>query len=174
MKKTKILIVEDEAVIAQDIKITLEDLGYTVCAIAVSAKKAVERAGRESPDLILMDIVLRGKTDGIEAADKIRSRYNIPVVYLTSYTDDKLLERAKITEPFGYIIKPYDEKELHSNIEMALYRHKIEIQLQESEERFRDLYHGQTWPSDVLTQWAYFDQRTSSEASDVWSWHFST
>ena len=81
-----------------------------------------------------MDIVLKGDMDGVEAAEQIRARFNIPIIYLTAYSDDKTLERAKITEPFGYIIKPFEEREFNSTIEIALYKHKMESKLRESEE----------------------------------------
>jgi len=135
-KRANILIVEDERIIAEDIRRSLENLGYSVLSIVSSGEKAIDEANEKSPDLVLMDIVLKGKMDGIDTAGKIRSRFNIPVVYLTAYSDDIILERAKITEPFGYIIKPFNERELHINIEIALYKHKIEKELKESREWF--------------------------------------
>lgn len=131
-----ILIVEDEVIIAEDIRKNLQKLGYLVPSIASSGEEAVKKVEETNPDLVLMDIVLKGKMDGIEAADKIRSRFNIPVVYLTAYADDETLERAKITEPFGYIIKPFSERELHVTIEMALMKYRMEKKLKESKEWF--------------------------------------
>ncbi|GAI24123.1 unnamed protein product, partial [marine sediment metagenome] len=96
--KTKILIVENERIVAEDIKRTLQNLGYTVCPIVTSGDEAVKKAEQESPDLILMDIVLQDEMSGIEAAEQIRTRFNIPIIYLTAYADAKTLERAKITE----------------------------------------------------------------------------
>jgi len=122
--KKRILIVEDETIIAKDIKSKLRGLGYDTLPIVCSGEEAVERAGEIKPDLILMDIVLNGKMDGIEAAGRIGRLFNIPVVYLTAYADDKTLERAKVTDPFGYMIKPFGEKELHSTVEMAIYKHR--------------------------------------------------
>lgn len=136
MSRTQVMIVEDERIVAEDIRRSLENLGYTVLSIVSSGGKAIDEAKEKSPDLVLMDIILKGKMDGIEAAAQIRSRFNIPVVYLTAYSDDIILERAKITEPFGYIIKPFNERELHINIEIALYKHKIEKELKESREWF--------------------------------------
>jgi PAS domain S-box-containing protein len=139
MAKTKILVVEDERVSAEDIKMSLQRLGYSVSGIAVSGEEAVKNAEEKQPDLVLMDIVLKGKMDGIEAASEIRSRLDIPVVYLTAHADKKTLARAKITEPFGYILKPFDDKDLQTNIEMALYKHKMGKMLKESEERYRSV-----------------------------------
>ena len=116
MNAEKILVVEDEWVVADHICRNLQDFGYTVCSTASTGDEAIERAAAERPDLILMDIVLNGKMDGIEAADRITSQFDIPVIYLTSYTDQEYIERAKQTKPFGYLVKPYNQKELHTNI----------------------------------------------------------
>ncbi|MGZ7118983.1 MAG: response regulator, partial [Methanobacterium sp.] len=120
MSKVKILVVEDEKIVAIDIKRRLENMNYNVPEIISSGEEAIERAFELSPDLVLMDIVLRGDVDGIKAAQVIIDKYNIPVVYLTAYSDEKTLKRAKITGPFGYIIKPFEDRELHSAIEVAL------------------------------------------------------
>jgi two-component system cell cycle sensor histidine kinase/response regulator CckA len=133
MAKPGILIVEDERIIAMDIKHSLLNLGYEVVGMAASGEDAIVKAGEACPDLILMDIMLQGNLDGIEAAEQIRQRYNIPMVYLTAYANDTILARAKITEPFGYVLKPFRETELHSNIEIALYRHEMEKKLQRRE-----------------------------------------
>jgi PAS domain S-box-containing protein len=130
MAKAGILIVEDERIIAMDIKHSLLNLGYDVVGMAASGEDAIIQAGESDPDLVLMDIMLQGEIDGIEAAEQIRQRYNIPMVYLTAYANDTILERAKITQPFGYVLKPFRETELHSNIEIALYRHEMEKKLQ--------------------------------------------
>ncbi|MCD6500575.1 MAG: response regulator [Candidatus Desulfofervidus auxilii] len=134
MAKAQILVVEDEGIIAQDIQNTLKKLGYAVPAIAYSGKEGIEKVQEIQPDLVLMDIVLEGGIDGIEAAEQIRRRFHIPVVYLTAYADEKTLQRAKITEPFGYILKPFEEKELYITIEMALYKHEMERRLKESQQ----------------------------------------
>jgi CheY-like chemotaxis protein len=128
-KPASLFIVEDEAIVANDIKETLKSLGYAVLGIAKSGEIALEKVPETMPDLILMDIHLAGELDGIETAGKINILYNIPVIYLTAYADKALLDRAKITEPYGYVIKPYDERELHSVIEMALYKHRIESEI---------------------------------------------
>ena len=124
-----IFIVEDEAIVANDIKETLKNLGYSVPGIAKSGELALEMVSELRPDLVLMDIHLATRMDGIEAAGKIHVLYDIPVIYLTAYADKALLDRAKVTEPYGYVIKPYDERELHSVIEMALYKHRIEREI---------------------------------------------
>ncbi len=132
----RILIVEDQNIVAMDIQNRLKSLNYIVTAIASSGAGAIKRAEETSPDLVLMDIMLKGDMDGIGAAQQIRTRFNIPVVYLTAYADSNTLQRAKLTEPFGYILKPFEERELHTTIEMALYRHKMEKQLKEREQWF--------------------------------------
>ena len=129
----EILVVEDEAIVANDIRDTLINLGYGVAGTAKSGTAALEKAAETRPDLVLMDIHLIGKMDGIEAAGQIHAKYGIPVIFLTAYADEELLDRAKVTEPYGYIVKPYDERGLHSTIEMALYKHAMELRLRESE-----------------------------------------
>ncbi len=133
MPETKILIVEDEAIVAEDIHNSLQNLGYTMSAVVSSGEEAITKIEEDKPDLVLMDIVLKGDMDGIEAAGQIHSRFNIPVVYLTAFTDKKTIERAKLTEPFGYIVKPFEDRELHSTVEMAFYKHKMENKLKENE-----------------------------------------
>jgi PAS domain S-box-containing protein len=134
MAKAQILIVENDSIVAKDIKRTLKNQGFAVPSIASSGAEAFAKIKENSPDLVLMDILLKKEMDGIEAANQIRSQYNIPVVYLTAFADEKVLERAKITEPFGYIIKPFVDRELHSAIQIALYKHKMEKDLKESEQ----------------------------------------
>lgn len=131
----QILVVEDESVVAEHIRRSLQNMGYSVPSVASSGSEAIKEVEDKSPDLVLMDIVLKGEMDGIETAMQIRSRFNIPVVYLTAYSDEKILERAKNTEPFGYVIKPFNERDLHINIEIALYKHMMETKLKESEKR---------------------------------------
>jgi PAS domain S-box-containing protein len=130
----KILVVEDERITAEDIKDGLLSLGYKVPAVVYSGEDAVKKAGELRPDLVLMDIRLEGEMDGLEAAEEIKKHYDIPVIYLTAYSDESTLERAKKTEPSGYVLKepsgfihkPFEESELHSVIEITLYRHKME------------------------------------------------
>ncbi len=136
MEKTRVMVVEDESIVAMDIKMSLQNMGYDVPAVVSSANEAITTAEDIRPDLVLMDIVLQGKSNGIDAAGRIRSHLNIPVIYLTAYSDEAILEQAKITEPAGYIIKPFNDKELHSIIKMALYKHTMEKKLKESQEWF--------------------------------------
>ncbi|MCK4595053.1 PAS domain S-box protein, partial [bacterium] len=139
MPKVKILVVEDERIVAKDIQNRLESLGYSVAGIASTGEEAIQTALRTDPDLILMDILLKGSVDGIQATEEITRKLGVPVVYLTAYADEITLQRAKITGPFGYIVKPYEQKGLHTTIETALFKHKLEKKLKESEERYRTL-----------------------------------
>jgi PAS domain S-box-containing protein len=134
-----ILIVEDEQIVAADIHSRLEALGYSVPAIAANGEEALAMAESLRPDLMLMDIVLEGPMDGVETVRQLRQRMDIPVIYLTAYTDEETVQRAKLTEPLGYILKPFDERELRFTIEVALHKHGIERGLREREEQFRQL-----------------------------------
>ena len=136
MKETRILVVEDEVIIAMEIKDRLNHLGYTVPAIVPSGEEAIRKVAEVNPDLVLMDIMLEGKMDGVETAEKIRVKFDLPVIFLSAYSDNATLDRAKITEPFGYILKPFDERELHTTIEIALYRHQMEKKIRASEHWF--------------------------------------
>ena len=120
------MIVEDEAILATDLRNQLQTMGYSVTAIASSKEKALQRIAEDPPDLVLMDIRIKGRADGIDTAREIKARYGIPVIYLTAYADETFLERAKITEPFGYMIKPVETRELHSTIEISLYKVKMD------------------------------------------------
>ncbi len=117
---SKILIVEDEIIIAIDLKIRLENLGYYVPGIAVNGKDAIKKTEEKDPDLILMDILLNGETDGIDVAQQIRNQYNIPIIYLTGSQNDSIMKRAEITEPYGYINKPFDNTEIENAIQLAV------------------------------------------------------
>ncbi|WP_320171717.1 HD domain-containing phosphohydrolase [Maridesulfovibrio sp.] len=128
----RILIVEDESIVALDIRGRLNHLGYTVTGVAPSGEVATVMAAEQTPDLILMDIMLEGDMDGIDTAEIIKAELSIPVIYLTAYADNETLTRAKITEPFGYIIKPFEDRELNLTIEMALYKYKTESTLNEN------------------------------------------
>ena len=129
MADVKILIVEDERIIAKAIERSLKSLGYSISASVASGKAAIEAIAEDQPDLVLMDIVLKGEMDGIKTAEKIRSSFDVPIVYLTSHSDEHTLQRAKATEPYGYIIKPFEEKDLYITIEIALRRHLSEVAL---------------------------------------------
>lgn len=124
MAEGRILIVEDEYIVAIGIKRMLKEFGYTITGIASTGEDAIVKAESTFPDVVLMDIMLKGNIDGVEAAKEIKEKFEIPVVYLTAYSDNKILERVKPTEPLGYIIKPFDEKDLHSNIEVALHKNR--------------------------------------------------
>jgi PAS domain S-box-containing protein len=134
--KARIMVVEDEAVISMEIQDRLARMGHSVCGTAASGAEAVSVATANHPDLILMDVQLRGDVDGVETARKIRSRIEVPVIYLTAFADDRTVERARETEPYGYLIKPFSEKELFAAIEMALYKHSMEARLRESQRQF--------------------------------------
>lgn len=125
MKKKQILIVEDERIVAEGIKMSLQELGYCVSGVVSSGEEAIIEVKENNVDLVLMDITLRGEMNGIEAATRIHARFDIPFVYLTAHADDKTMERAKITEPFGYIFKPYENRDLHSTIMKALCNHRM-------------------------------------------------
>ena len=125
-----IVIAEDEKIIALDLSNTLQKLGYNVSGIAETGKDVIDMVEKYNPKLIMMDIMLEGDMTGIEAADIIAQNYGLPVVYLTALTDEETLQKAKRSNPFGYVLKPYDEKTLHSSIEMALYKHKVDRELQ--------------------------------------------
>lgn len=140
MSTLRIMVVEDQAIVAKDIRATLEGLGYEVPAVAHTGEDAIQKAAQTSPDLILMDINLRGEMDGIEAAGRIRERADIPVIFLTAYSDQATLDRAKLTSPMAYLIKPFEESELRTAIEVALWRHAMEKRLRESERRFRTIF----------------------------------
>ena len=126
MSKTNILIVEDESIVAKDIQHSLKKLGYTVVGICSTGEDAITSAQELKPDLVLMDIMLKGDMSGIDAAGQIREKNNIPVIYLTAYADESTLSKAKVSEPYGYIIKPFKEIDLHTSIEMAIYKHEKE------------------------------------------------
>lgn len=130
----QILIVEDDSDVVGYIEHLLKSLGYGVCAIVSSGEAAMQKAAEAHPDLALIDMMLAGDMDGIAVAEQMRAHFNIPVVYLTAYVDQRLLQRAKIAEPFGYVLKPFAERRLHLNIEIALYRHEMERKFKESEQ----------------------------------------
>ena len=144
MEKVKILIVEDEAIIAKDLQFQLKGMGYDVSLIVATGEEAVNKAQEFEPDMVLMDIVLSGEIDGIEAANAIRSRADIPIIYLTAYATEEILERAKLSEPFGYLIKPVNSRELQSTIEMSLYKHSMEKELKRHRNHLKDLVKERT------------------------------
>ncbi len=133
MPEVNIMIVEDEVILAKELKIKLEDMGYRVTSIVNSGERAIESSEQDRSDLILMDINLKGKMDGIEAAEIIHSHFDIPVIFLTAYADEEKLDRAKLTLPFGYILKPYLDRDLKITIEMALYIAQADIERKQAQ-----------------------------------------
>ncbi|MBL7962809.1 MAG: response regulator [Flavobacteriales bacterium] len=129
MPQTNVLVVEDESIVSKDIQHSLKKLGYHVAGAAATGEQAVSLAVELQPDIILMDIMLKGEMSGIEAAAQIRAETNIPVIFLTAYADESTLSKAKVTQPYGYIIKPFKEIDIHTSIEMALYKHKKELEV---------------------------------------------
>ena len=141
-KGKRILIVEDEAITAMELSDRMRKQGYVVVAVVSTGEEAVEKAIDLEPDVVLMDIKIKGDMNGIEAAQQIHDCCNIPVFYLTAFSDESLLMQAKITEPYGYMIKPFTVREIHSNIEIALYKHEMEQKLKERQTAYRSLIDG--------------------------------
>lgn len=133
MELKKIFIVEDEAIVARDIELRLKAMGYEVVGIAASGEKAIELINTTSPDFVLMDIHLKGKMDGIETAEIVRKTHDIPIVFLTAFADNPTLERAKATDPFGYILKPFEERALQIHIEIAFHKYETEKRIKNRE-----------------------------------------
>lgn len=140
--QVKILIVEDESLVALNIRHRLEEIGYKVVSVVSQGEEAIEIAVSTRPDLALIDIRLPGRMDGIEVAEQIRTRLKIPFVYLSAYTDKETLERAKLTQPYGYIVKPFQTRELYSAIEIALYKHQSEQELKAREQWLATTLHS--------------------------------
>lgn len=140
MKKVKILIVEDESIVAMDIKQSLEKMGHEVVGIASTGIKAMEFLAKPvKPELILMDIMIKGDMTGIDVADHVNQHHQIPVIYLTANADEKTLEKAKYTNPFGYILKPFKEIDLKTNIEMALHQYENNVKMQKELESYSNI-----------------------------------
>ncbi len=135
MSKTRILVVEDESIVAKDIQRTLEKLGYEVPATASSAASAFEKLEEIEPDLVFLDVKLKGDQDGVHIAEHIKDRYDIPVIFLTSFIDQDTIDRAKVTEPYGYLVKPFNEGDLKTTVEMALFKFSKDRELRLSEQR---------------------------------------
>jgi DNA-binding LytR/AlgR family response regulator len=127
---TNVYIVEDESIVAKDIQNSLKKLGYNVLGISNNGADAIKNIIDLEPHIVLMDIMIKGPLTGIDVAEKVKKEYNIPVIFLTAYADESTLAKAKITEPYGYILKPFKEIDLHSTIEMALYKHKKDTEVQ--------------------------------------------
>jgi two-component system response regulator LytT len=129
MSKIKVFVVEDESIVSKDIQNSLTKLGYEVVGSAATGESAIEGIQDSSPDIVLMDIMLKGEMNGIETAEIVRNDFTIPVIFLTAYADEDTLQKAKVTEPYGYILKPFKEIDLHTSIEMAIYKHKKELEV---------------------------------------------
>jgi two-component system, response regulator PdtaR len=138
---SKILVVEDERSIATDLARVLRELGFAVTGTVDTAQKAIASVEEDPPDLILMDITLNGKRDGIAVAHEIKNRFGIPSVYLTAYSDEETLSRAELTEPFGFLLKPFSDRELYTVLRLALHRRKMENELAQAADRLQ-VIHG--------------------------------
>ncbi len=134
-----ILIVEDEVIVAEDVRRRLEEMGYTITGVVSRGDQALAQVRRVHPDLILMDIGLKGTVDGVEAAKMVLAEEDIPIVFASAYSDDATLRRAKTIDPFGFVLKPFDERELRTAIEIGLYKHQTERRLREREAMYRSL-----------------------------------
>lgn len=141
MTPARILIVEDEGLEAEDLRQQMLDLGHEVAGIVVAGEDVVRVAEETGPDLVLMDIRLQSPVDGITAAEQLRARFDLPVIYVTAYADDELLERARRTEPLGYLVKPIRRIELKATLEMALHKRTLEIRMRADEEKLAVLRH---------------------------------
>ncbi|MBK6540242.1 MAG: response regulator [Flavobacteriales bacterium] len=150
MAQTNVLVVEDESIVSKDIQHSLKKLGYNVVGAASTGEQAVKLAVDTQPDIILMDIMLKGEMNGIEAATQIRQETNIPVIFLTAYADESTLSKAKVTQPYGYIIKPFKEIDIHTSIEMALYKHKKEAEVLKERDLLFSLVENQGGTNDLL------------------------
>jgi DNA-binding LytR/AlgR family response regulator len=150
MSKTNILVVEDESIVSKDIQNSLKKLGYNVVGACNNGEEAVEMVREKQPDLVLMDIMLKGEMSGIDAADIIRTQLNIPIIFLTAYADESTLSKAKVTEPYGYILKPFKEIDLHSSIEMAIYKHKKVSEIKKERDFLYSLVENKEGSKDIL------------------------
>jgi CheY-like chemotaxis protein len=139
VENARILIVEDEKLVALSIEKCLKDRGYEVLPMTSSGEEAVQRVSQLSPDLVLMDIRLRGKIDGVEAARQIEAHFKTPIIFLTAYSEESTLERAKLTQPFGYLTKPFEERTLQATVEMALFKSSMEGQLRHAKEKMQTI-----------------------------------
>ena len=156
MPHSRILIVEDDGIISRHIQGILKRNDYVICDAVPSGIEALRAVAEQNPELVLMDIQLEGVLDGLETARQIQDKASIPIIFLTAYADSQTLQRAKITDPFGYVLKPFEERTLVTNIEMALNKHALEQRLRESEEQFRTLVENQGEGLEILDPGGYF------------------
>ena len=159
MNNSKILIVEDEAIIAMELESQLQSLGYEITSIVDTGAKAIKKAEEDKPDIILMDIRIKGEMDGIDTAEEIRNRFGIPVIFSTAYLDQERIERAKITMPFGYVLKPIQDRDLKVTLEMALYVAKVNKERRKTEETLQE--------SQVLLQTAMDQSQAGIAIADA-------
>jgi PAS domain S-box-containing protein len=162
MTTANVLVVEDERIVALDLKVRLAALGYNVSGTVPSGEQALQKARELMPDIVLMDIHLEGSLDGVDAAKALHESLHIPVIFLTAYSEDSTLARAEKTLPFGFLVKPVDERALHASIQMALARHAAESALRESEQRFRDVVDAAgefIWETDAHGRYVYVSKR---------------
>lgn len=149
MAKTKILIVEDDGISAWHIETYLKSLGYEVVGITATGQQTIQHIEQSAPDLVLMDIGLPGEIDGIVVAEQIQSKWGLPVVFLSAHSDDITLQRARATQPYGFVIKPFEERELRITLEMALSNYHLNRELRESAARLEQIFTQIPFPVDV-------------------------
>jgi signal transduction histidine kinase len=135
MTKTKVMVVEDERIVALNLQRRLAKLGYEVSSVVTSGSEALRHIEQDRPDIVLMDVNIEGDIDGIETASRIPEEYNIPVIYLTAYSEEATLQRARTTQPYGFLLKPISERELHATIQMVLERRRADMIMRENEQR---------------------------------------
>ncbi len=150
MPKINILVVEDESIVSKDIQNSLKKLGYNVVGSSATGEKAIDLAATENPDIVLMDIMLKGEMNGIEAASIIKEKQKIPVIFLTAYADELTLSKAKVTQPYGYILKPFKEIDLHTTIEMAIYKHGKEQEIIKERDLFYSIIENKEENNDFI------------------------
>lgn len=163
MKRRRVFLVEDEPIIASGIERKILQLGYEVAGTVATGEAAIKAIDAEPPDLVLMDIKLEGRLDGIEAAAEIKKRHDVPVIFLTAYADEATLDRATQQDPFGYIVKPFTDRELFGAIEVSMHRHELDRELREREERYRML-------SEVLSDFAFSIRMARDPEQDELEW----
>lgn len=144
MSQIKVFVVEDESIVSKDIQHSIKKLGYKVVGSATSGEKAIPAIQEAKPDIVLMDIMLKGELDGIETAEVVKNSMNLPVIFLTAYADEATLAKAKVTEPHGYILKPFKEIDLRTTIEMAIYKHTQEVGVIKERDMLFELVQGKS------------------------------
>ncbi len=166
-RKASILVAEDEAIVRADVEDYLKSFGYHLAASVATSEEAKRQASHLKPDLVLMDIVLAGKGNGIEAARYIQRKLNIPVVFVTAHGDEDTLERAKLSAPFGYVLKPFNDRELRTAIEIALFRHRTEEDLRRLQRWLEAILDNMDEAVVVTDKWGFishFNQRAGALA----------